>query len=149
MYLQTFGPNSNSVSYIAFLFTIHCESTFDYAWWASSLMCRVVCSPHNYKSNPVSHWWAGCVGTPRGQNTLLCISLAIPSYCHINYNITKRADGRKMSYCTILVLAGTSTANTFKPLLLQQFLLCSLFTWMVTFWLVCNIKGTATLIMSL
>lgn len=39
---------------------------------------------------------------------------------------------------TILVLAGTSTANTLIPLLLQQFLLCSLFTWTVTFWLVCN-----------
>lgn len=39
---------------------------------------------------------------------------------------------------TIFVLAGTSTANTFRPLLLQQFLLCSLFTWTVTLWLVCN-----------
>lgn len=43
--------------------------------------------------------------------------------------------------CTILVLAGTSTANTLMPLLLQQFLFCSLFTWTVTFWLVCNTKG--------
>lgn len=41
---------------------------------------------------------------------------------------------------TILVLAGTSTANTLMPLLLQQFLLCSLFTWTVTFWLDCNKK---------
>ncbi len=40
--------------------------------------------------------------------------------------------------CTILVRAGTSTANTLIPLLLQQFLLCSLFTWTVTFWLACN-----------
>lgn len=45
---------------------------------------------------------------------------------------------------TIFVLAGTSTANTFRPLLLQQFLLCSLFTWTVTFWLVCNTHDKRT-----
>lgn len=57
-----------------------------------------------------------------------------------SYTIQAMFSGRSFFLLTILVLAGTSTANTVMPLLLQQFLLCSLFTWTVTLWLVCKRK---------
>lgn len=105
----------------------------------ASFMWRTAESPHSYKSSPASRLLVGHVDTPTRQDTHLCIDL----FSMFRFSV-------KLGWClrifTILVLAGTSTANTFRPLLLQQFLLCSLFTWTVTFWLVCNTHDTHMLV---
>ena len=46
-------------------------------------MCRVVGSPHSYKSNPVSHPWPGHVDTPIRQDTHFTITVVISLICAV------------------------------------------------------------------
>lgn len=103
-------------------------------------------SPHSYKSSPASRSLVGHVGIPTRQDTHVFIIVVLFGLTEIRALIGTFV---MVIMCfmkhifTIFVLAGTSTANTFRPLLLQQFLLCSLFTWTVTLWLLCNTHTTA------
>lgn len=108
----------------------------------TSFTRRAAESPHSCRSSPASRSPVGHVGTPTKTGHMFSSSefrfdvvlLRLDTWIFVFLAIYR---GRSVFF-TIFVLAGTSTANTFRPLLLQQFLLCSLFTWTVTLWLVCK-----------